>query len=325
MKSSCCNKKIYSFGPRRYQCSFCKKTWRIRLKKRGRKKIRVTTNIVKDVLLRGETLSQRSKRGRLSKKQYLLRYHRSLDHIKNKDFFLEVPKGKLILIVDGLWVISNKKRYVVYLMAIRSINKIEAILLPPIILSGSEIRKKWELAIQTIPIFVKNNIIAIVCDGISGLPNIAKNERWIIQRCNFHFIKTIERFRGKKNKYIQNKELREDMYQMIRKAMIVPDGIEYVETINNLEKLALNNDCPKWVRIHANEFLRHRESFRSYLRYPKYNLPFTTSSMENLCGSVRDLLRRSRGFKTEKSLYEWIREFIKLKKKIICRGKNQPN
>lgn len=324
-KSKCCNVKVYSFGQRRYQCSQCKKTWRIRPKRRGRKKIRVTTNIVEDVLLRGETLAQRSRRGRLSKRQCWLRYHRALDNIQNKEWFPEIPKGKLILIVDGLWTISNKKRYVVYLMAIRPINQSQAFLAPPIIISGSEIRRKWEVAIESIPPFVAQRIVAIVCDGISGLPNIAKARNWVVQRCNFHFIRVMERFRGKKNSHIQNKELREDIYQTIRKLMIIPYGKNYDDVLHHLEDLISDNSCPKWVRFHGNEFLEHREAFRAYLRYPEYNLPFTTSSMENLCGSVRDLLRRSRGLKNENSLSKWIKEFIRLKRKITCNAKIQPN
>jgi len=324
-KSSCCKAKVYNFGRRRFQCSLCKKTWRNRQKKRGRKKIRVTTNIVKDVLLRGETLAQRSRRGNLTERQYLLRYHRALDKINNKKWFPEIPDGKLILIVDGLWTMSNKKRYVIYLMALRSVSQSLAYLVPPIILSGSEIRKKWEIAIETIPPSVKQRIVALVCDGISGLPNIANNHDWVVQRCNFHFIKVMKRFRGKSNSHIQHKELREDMYQTIRKAMIVSYGKEYDDILKHLENLINDINCPKWVRVHGNEFMRHREAFRSYLRYPKYNLPFTTSSMENLCGSVRNLLRRSRGFKNEKSLSKWITEFIRLKETITCNGKSQPN
>lgn len=314
-KSDCCNAKIYSFGKRRRQCSGCRKTWRLRPKKRGRSKIRVTTDIVKDVLQRGETLAQRSKRGRLSQRQYQLRYHRALDIVKTKDWFPEIPGDQLVLIVDGLWTMSNGKRYVVYLMAIRPIDQSQAFLIPPAIIKGSEIRRKWEDAIETIPISVRQRIVALVCDGISGLPNIAKTNGWIIQRCNFHFIKVMERFRGRKNSYVQNKALREDIYQTIRNAMVIPYGEKYDDTIKHLEALISDSNCPKWVQLHGNEFMRHREAFRSYLKYPEYNLPFTTSSMENLCGSVRDLLRRSRGFKNEKSLSKWIKEFIKLKEK----------
>ncbi len=320
-KSVCCQSKIYSFGDRRRQCSHCKKTWRPRPKKRGRKMIRVTTDIVRDVLLRGETLSQRSKRGKLSERQYLLRYNRALETSQAKEWFPDIPDGELILIVDGLWTMSNRKRYVVYLMALRLVNQSQAILVPPVILRGSEIRRKWELAIGTIPLPIRQRIIALVCDGISGLPNIATSNNWVVQRCNFHFIKTMERFRGKKNSNVQHKELRESIYQTIRDAMIVPFGKEYDDAIRHLEKCIFDETCPKWVRHHGNEFLRHREAFRMYLKYPEYNLPFTTSSMENLCGSIRDLLRRSRGFKSEKSLSKWVSEFIKLKKTITCNGK----
>ena len=326
VKSSCCRAKVCHYGKRRRQCNKCKKTWRIYKKKRGRKQLRVTTNIISDVLVRKETITQRSQRGKLSARQYQLRYHRSIKEYLKKSWFPPIPSGKLVLVVDGLWVLTNRrKRFVVYLMVIRSINDTQAILLPPVILKGSEIRRKWELVFDTLPLSVSKRIIALVCDGISGLPNSAKKRQWIVQRCHFHFIKVLERFRGKTNSKIQHKELRENMYQSIRRAMIIPYGREYDYLIEHIDKLSKDSICPKWICLHANEFLKHKEDFRSYLRYPQYHLPSTTGTMENLCGSIRDLLRRSRGFKTEKSLKTWISAFIKMKKTTTCNGKIQPN
>lgn len=326
VKSLCCKAGVCRYGKRRRQCTRCKKTWRIRKKKRGRKQLRVTTSIVSDVLVRGETITQRSQRGRLSRRQYQLRYHRSVEERIPKQWFPRVPPGKLILISDGLWMLTNRKqRFVAYLMAIRSINSTRAIFLPPIILKGSEIRRKWELTFGTIPQNVGKRIVALVCDGISGLPNSARRRRWIVQRCHFHFIRVLERFLGKTNSKIQHKELRENMYQSIRRAMTIPYGKEYDHLIRHIYELAARLECPKWIHLHANEFLRHREDFRSYLRYPQYHLPTTTGTMENLCGSIRDLLRRSRGFKTEESLRTWINAFIKMKGTTACNGKIQPN
>lgn len=326
VKSLCCEARVCRYGKRRRQCSRCKKTWRIRKKKRGRKQLRVTTNIVSDVLVRGETITQRSQRGRLSARQYQLRYHRSVEERVPKQWFPCVPFGKLILIADGLWTLTNRKqRFVVYLMAIRSINNTRAIFLPPIILKGSEIRRKWEVAFKTIPQSVGKRIVGLVCDGISGLPNSAQDRLWIVQRCHFHFIRVLERFLGKTNSKIQHKELRENMYRSIRRAMIIPYGEEYDHLIQYIDKLTGSPVCPKWINLHANEFLRHREDFRSYLRYPQYHFPATTGTMENLCGSIRDLLRRSRGFKTEESLRTWINAFIKMKRATTCNGKIQPN
>lgn len=326
-KSPCCGAKVYRFGDRRRQCSFCKSTWRIRKKKRGRKQIRVTTNIVADILVRGETIAQRSKRGKLSERQYQLRFHRALEKFNSCFSFSKFSsRQKLILIVDGLWTLSEKKkRYIVYLMVLRSINECQGIILPPVVIPGIEIRKKWEEAIMTIPQNIRKQIVALVCDGISGLPNIAKDNGWVVQRCQFHFIKVLERFRGKTNTKVQHRQMREDLYHSMRRAMIIPYGVEYDKLIAHITTSIAEPYCPKWIRFHANEFLKHRENFRTYLRYPEYQLPTTTSSMENLCGSVRDLLRRSRGFKNQQALKKWVFMFINLKRKITCNGKIQPN
>src|SRR3990167_1503103 len=39
-KSPCCRARVVKFGARRRQCAFCKKTWRLRKKKRGRSRLR---------------------------------------------------------------------------------------------------------------------------------------------------------------------------------------------------------------------------------------------------------------------------------------------
>ena len=210
-------------------------------------------------------------------------------------------------------------------MAVRPINSAKAVLLPPVFLPGSEIGKKWEIVLDTIPQEVSVRIVALVCDGITGLQNSSRRRNWIVQRCNFHCIKVIRKFRGRVNSTVKNKKLREDLYQSIRQAMIVPYGEDYITSINHIKELLADVNCPKCFRGYGNDFLRHREEFRAYIRYPKYNLPFTNSAMENLCGSVRDLLRRSRGFKTKKSLENWISVFIKMKKEITCNGKNPPS
>src|SRR5512145_827961 len=55
-KSPCCRAKIYHFGSRRRQCSHCKRTWRIRNKRRGRKPRRTHPRSLKTVFLDGHTL-----------------------------------------------------------------------------------------------------------------------------------------------------------------------------------------------------------------------------------------------------------------------------
>ena len=50
-KSPCCRAKIHHFGSRRHQCSYCKRTWRIRNKRRGRKPRRAYPQSLKAVFL----------------------------------------------------------------------------------------------------------------------------------------------------------------------------------------------------------------------------------------------------------------------------------
>jgi transposase-like protein len=61
-KSPYCQAKIYKIGGKRRQCSECKKTWKIRQKKRGRKAKRVDKKLVENILVRGERASHVSNR-----------------------------------------------------------------------------------------------------------------------------------------------------------------------------------------------------------------------------------------------------------------------
>jgi len=57
-KSLCCGAQVRRFGRRRRQCTLCKRTWRIRQKKRGRTCTRHTQVLLKRILIDGNTLLQ---------------------------------------------------------------------------------------------------------------------------------------------------------------------------------------------------------------------------------------------------------------------------
>ena len=62
-KSRCCRAKIYHFGSRhRRQCSQCKRTWRIRKKRAGRKRHRMRAGALKAVFVDARTLKTLAQR-----------------------------------------------------------------------------------------------------------------------------------------------------------------------------------------------------------------------------------------------------------------------
>lgn len=324
MKSTCCQALIRRFGGRRRQCTHCLKTWRIRTKKRGRPTIRSSAHLAQRLLETDSTIKQRARASSVTERTYQRRMQHSLTHIRTQDLYNHVPRDtKLILLIDGIWAHTEKQRVVIYLLAVKPLNESTAYLLPPHMYLGTETAPKWRTVIQSLPEDIQSRICALVCDGITGMTSYAQKRGWVVQRCQFHFIKTIERFKGSKNRFVQEKELRRELYQLMRQALVVPRKQEEV-IFCQIKKLAALAQCPKWVRKHAEELLRAQNEFRSYINYPELQLPRTTGCMESTCGIVRARLRRARGFKTLTSLRHWVAGVICTKKTVTCNS-YQPN
>jgi len=320
-KSQCCSALIWNFGARRRQCSECRRTWRIRKKKIGRKKIRGSAKLVEDILLKNETMAHRASRGKTSFWACRLRFHREVERLLKKKHEQKISKGKLILIVDGLWLRFKDRRWIVYLIAVRGINSNQATILEPMFLSGAETSLKWDNLFNHLDSSIKKRVVALVCDGITGMNNCAHKRGWVFQRCQFHFLTVLERFRGRVNKNVGLKDFREDFFLSIKYSLYEKDHRKYEKLANHIQDLTEADICPKWLRFHGHEFIRRREEFRTYLKYPKYNLPTTTSAMEKYCGTLRELLHRSHGFRTIKSLKKWIILYARINNKITCNGK----
>ncbi|MFH1542879.1 MAG: hypothetical protein ABIE84_07325 [bacterium] len=126
-KSSCCQGKIINFGRRRRQCVLCRKTWRIRRKKCGRKRKRVTS-IFATKYIRHEIPSLYAM-GKAIKKEGYLKAHlrRSLDQLLLTTPWPEIPKQEpLIVIADAMMRSINHEMYSIYVILLRSINSSEA-------------------------------------------------------------------------------------------------------------------------------------------------------------------------------------------------------
>lgn len=326
IKSPCCGAHSINYGKRRRQCSSCRTTWRIRRKKRGRKIKRVSPQLAVRLFETKSTIRQRAEAQGLSERQYQYRMMRSLAHINGYKWYDLLPqRSKFILLIDGIWAHCNGKRVVVYLLALRSIKNTQAILLPPHVMTGTETHKKWQTIIDDLPVELQNQIVALVCDGLTGMTEQAQWRGWVVQRCQFHFIKTIERFRGKKNQFVKNKRFRENMYQAMRKALVMPEGNQLQDIFATIEQGGRYRHCPFWIKPLVKELVRYRHEFRAYIMHPELQLPATNGAMESLAGVVRHRLYLARGFKTIQSLSRWMRGLIISKHHIICNPTDQPN
>lgn len=324
-QSPCCGVPSIKYGFRRWQCTRCRKTWRGRKKKRGRKRKRVSPKLAFALFETKSTVKQRARNRQLTERQYQYRMIKSLRLTDGNNLYSDVPpQSKLLLLVDGIWAHCNRKRAVVYLLAVRPIETSEAFILPPRIISGVETNRKWRSIIDDLPSYLKRQIVALVCDGLTGLTEQAEKRGWIVQRCQFHFIKTIERFRGKKNRFVKDKMFREDLYQTMRRILALPEGRKVDALFAKLKRAGENDRCPSWVKILTRELLCYRNEFRAYLLHPELRLPATNGCMESLAAVVRHRLYLSRGFKTIEGLSRWMSGLIYSKKHMRCNGTDQP-
>src|SRR4029453_9131404 len=109
-KSPCCQAKIYHFGSRRRQCSQCKRTWRIRKKRRGGKPRRTRPGVLKAVLLDGRTLKTLAPRYGLTHQALTRRFRRGLRYFVSRSRVLRVPRGPLGLVLGWVFLFLWRKK-----------------------------------------------------------------------------------------------------------------------------------------------------------------------------------------------------------------------
>lgn len=325
-KSPCCGAKIYCFGSRRRQCSNCKRTWRIRKKKRGRKLWRVPAALPKAVILEGRTLKTLAPRHGLTAQAFSHHFRRVLKQLAARPREVSLPDGPLVLLLDGVYFRFRKKDWVLYLMAIKPCEQNRAVFLDPLLQPGRENMRGWSQAITTIPGHIHNRIRASVSDEISGIIKLSTGQGWIVQFCHFHLISRLQNCRGRRNRRLADRPLREDLYQRTRQALELPDGPALQTVLSQLRDLAQQATGLRVMRMIVREFLRRVDHFRAYRKYPELNLPTTTGAVETMGRRVRDLMRQTRSIRSPEALKLWATAFIRMRPGVTCNGKHfQPN
>lgn len=322
-KSPCCWGKTYRFGNRRRQCAVCRKTWRIRHKRKGRKSYRINKQLLRRVLFEGRSLKQAFRKEYSALPNLYHRFRQSLEWLSRKPRHYCFHSDKLILVADALWFQFNKEKWVLFLMVLKPTDDNQATLLDPILLEGGESYDNWQTAISTIPERTKERIVAIVSDDFRAAKGLAEEHRWVHQLCHFHLIAQLQIRRGRRKSTVEGRDVREDIYQTIRQALIATDEKELEQLQTTLQKLIRHPICPKKLKMIVNQFLRSINHYRAYLIYPELNLPNTTNAIE----STGNLIRRvASTLNTPKSLYLWSKGLIRLRSEITCNGKHfQPN
>jgi len=321
VKSPCCGAKVRRFGKRRRQCCSCNKTWSIRQKKRGRPRHRAAADFLQKVFFRGFSLRQlHSGKTSVGLPAYRYRFRQVLQGFLSKPYEPKIPNEPLVLLADGVWFQFNRRHWVLYMAALKPCSRNHAIFLQPQLHPGRESASNWQKMFSDIPDKAKSRICAIVGDNLRGMQNIAENNNWLLQLCQFHMlIKLQVRRKGIRRKLIGG-SVREELYDLILCAMRTTDAERLKKTIARLEELAKGKCCTRRISGVVREFMECVEYYRAFLDYPNLHLPTTTNTMESMGCLVRTMFRRSRAGSNPESLLMWADAMIRVKGKLACNG-----
>lgn len=320
-KSPCCRENVRRFGGRRRQCSRCKRTWRIRKKRSGRKRKRTLLKLAARALLEQYSLVQEAKRLHVAQSVASKRLTRVLRAIVARPS-APLPRGPYALMVDGVYFKFDRREWVLYLIALKPTRARRMYFLDPVLIKGRERLESWQQAIGTIPPQTKNRVRALVSDGLRGFQQLANREGWVHQRCHFHLLSALVRGKGRRRYAARGSATRNAILHAVR-IMLVDNPTGKRESARRaLHRHADNPSCPVYVRKHVLEFFEREQDFRTYLRYPELNLPTTTNAVESTGRLVRKATRTAR---TPESVLLRATALLRLKKSIVCNGNHQPS
>ncbi|PIT92958.1 MAG: hypothetical protein COU06_02560 [Candidatus Harrisonbacteria bacterium CG10_big_fil_rev_8_21_14_0_10_38_8] len=321
-KSSCCSALVRRFGKRRRQCKSCKSTWSIRRKKRGPKRIRTAHPLLRRILCEGYTLAQELRHfDSLGRSGIAQRFTNELQNFISSPP-PPLPKGIYILIVDGVYFKFKRKEWVLYLMALKPVHSHRMYYLDPVLTKGRERFEEWCKAIDTIPTKTRKQIKALVSDGLRGFHQLATQNDWVHQRCQFHLLASLVRGKGKLRYLTRGSNVRRKLLTATRIMLSNESSQKRSRAQRSLRQYINDPNCPSYVRKHIIEFLEREADFRSYLTHPHLHLPTTTSAMESTGRLVRKATRTAR---TPNSLFLRAVAFLRLKRSVVCNGSYTQN
>ena len=163
----------------------------------------------------------------------------------------------------------------------------------------------------------------MVCDGATGVTHCARRHGWILQRCHFHLIASVQNYLTTGPRSL-HRAFAFRVLRIVRTALLTRSQSKLQYALAKLGAIR-SRSRSRGLRRVLGGLIEHIDEHRTYLRHPGLSLPITSNSAESFIQRVRDLLYRCRGFKNLSRLSLWITAIAIYKKHIRCRGKNQPN
>lgn len=267
--------------------------------------------------LRGQSAVRRAGRELL-----LGRFHRSVVSWKRGCSPAPPFSGRdaLILITDGVWFFFRGERYTVIITLLRSVSTPRARLRGLYLLRGEECEEGWREAwAHSLTAQEYDAICALVADGGHGLTRIARQERWVYQRCHFHLLKDLRLIAGKRSG--RTRHIRERALALVRAALEEPDERTSARYRRAIHRLLVNPRCPRTIRKKVGGFLRHYAKFRACYRFPELRLPATSNAGECVASIIRACLGPMRGLKSPRALAYWLDIIMRLYHEVKCEPK----
>lgn len=273
------------------------------------------------MLVDGLTLGQLfSKRPGVALPAYRYRFRQALRRFVARPAPQKIPRGPLVLLADGLWFEFDGIPWVLYLTALKPCRGNYATFLDPLLFPGKEGASRWQQALAAIPPQATRRIQAMVVDNLPGMRRLAHQHRWVLQLCHFHLLlKLLAQRRGVRYA-LRGGPVREEIHQLIRSALALPDGQRLSRTLERLRRLSRGDCGTQRIQTTVREFLNGLQFYRSYLTHPRLGLPRTTNSVESMCRLLRELFRSSRAGSNPASVLLWATALIRLRPNVTCNG-----
>lgn len=324
-KSPCCRGIVLRFGSRRRQCKKCRKTWRVRRRKRGRKLSRTNnTSVLQYLRHEVPSLHARARVRSCTPDKLERRLLASRDYFLLHTPWPIVPEQvPLLVLADAMIRQVDGKMYTTYFILVRPIDSDEAIILEPLVLLGKENYEGWYQAFSLVPVDILERIKAMVCDAHVGLASVALWKGWPLQWCNFHIIAAIQ---GRRSRFAASRHrgLGEHLYRLTCQVLKTRNENEVLRLMGEIETVGWETSSKQLRRI-ISGFVKHVDRYRTYITRPELRLPRTNNSCETLIGEFQKLAHRMRGWNNIHSFEKWLFALIKYKKTIKCKASDQPS
>jgi hypothetical protein len=273
------------------------------------------------VLVEGFSLGQLfSKRPGVALPAYRYRFRQALRRFVARPSPQKIPRGPLVLLADGLWFEFDGMPWVLYLTALKPCHGNCATFLDPLLFPGKEGASRWQQALAAIPPDATRRIQAMVVDNLPGMQRLAHQRKWVLQLCHFHLLLKLQAQRRSVRYVLRGGPVREEIHQLIRSALELPDGNRLSRALERLERLS-HGDCGTLrIQTTVREFLKALHFYRSCLAHPRLGLPRTTNSVESMARLLRELFRSSRAGSNPASVLLWATALIRMRPRVTCNG-----